>query len=153
MFLKIATSQTTLKLGLGCLHLRQCVGHPSHGIKSSFENPFLRNYEAGQFLRRFNRDPDAEHGNIFCLTHPTSEGPVIWAHHEKLVICDDSVAFVSGIDLAIGRWDEHGTHPLTDNGVEHCFRENDYWNCYIDKPNSNWIDDQGEWQATEVSTF
>ena len=62
-------------------------------------NVGLRNYEAGQFLRRFNREPDAEHGNIFCLTHPTSEGPLIWAHHEKLVVCDEKVAFVSGIDL------------------------------------------------------
>ena len=62
-------------------------------------NMGLRNYEAGQFLRRFNREPDAEHGNIFCLTHPTSEGPLIWAHHEKLVVCDEKVAFVSGIDL------------------------------------------------------
>ena len=27
-----------------------------------------------------------------------------WAHHEKIIVCDEQVAFVSGIDLSIGKF-------------------------------------------------
>ena len=37
----------------------------------------------------------------------------MWAHHEKLVIIDQSLAFVGGIDLCYGRWD-NSSHLLTD---------------------------------------
>ncbi len=37
----------------------------------------------------------------------------LWAHHEKLVVVDQSFAFVGGIDLCYGRWDKN-SHPLTD---------------------------------------
>ena len=43
----------------------------------------------------------------------TLEGDLLWSHHEKLVIIDQSIAYVSGLDLTIGRWDMH-KHPLTD---------------------------------------
>ncbi len=39
---------------------------------------------------------------------------VLWSHHEKLVVIDRSLAFVGGIDLALGRWDT-SDHRLTDN--------------------------------------
>lgn len=38
-----------------------------------------------------------------------------WAHHEKLLIIDQLIAFVGGIDLCYGRWDDH-RHVLTDLG-------------------------------------
>ena len=40
------------------------------------------------------------------MRHPdhVSSSVYLWAHHEKLVIIDQSVAFVGGIDLAYGRW-------------------------------------------------
>jgi len=37
------------------------------------------------------------------------------AHHEKLLIIDQLIAFVGGIDLCYGRWDDH-QHRLTDLG-------------------------------------
>ena len=37
----------------------------------------------------------------------------LWAHHEKLVIVDQSIAFVGGIDLCYGRWDNK-KYQLTD---------------------------------------
>ena len=37
----------------------------------------------------------------------------LWAHHEKLVIVDQKIAFVGGIDLCYGRWD-NSKHKLTD---------------------------------------
>ena len=37
----------------------------------------------------------------------------LWAHHEKIVVIDQSIAFVGGIDLCYGRWDNK-KHQLTD---------------------------------------
>ncbi|XP_039259661.2 phospholipase D1-like [Styela clava] len=58
--------------------------------------------------------------NITVLRHRGKELDILWSHHEKLVIIDQRVAFVSGIDLTFGRWDYEG-HPLTDlgNTTEH----------------------------------
>uniref|UniRef100_A0A8C0IE00 Phospholipase n=1 Tax=Bubo bubo TaxID=30461 RepID=A0A8C0IE00_BUBBB len=55
------------------------------------------------------------HPNIKVMRHPdhVSSSVYLWAHHEKLVIVDQSVAFVGGIDLAYGRWDDD-EHRLTD---------------------------------------
>ncbi|XP_045604222.1 phospholipase D1 isoform X2 [Procambarus clarkii] len=57
------------------------------------------------------------HPNIKVLRHPDhlSGGVLYWAHHEKLVIIDQMYAFVSGIDLAFGRWDDY-RHKLVDIG-------------------------------------
>ncbi|XP_039345964.1 phospholipase D1 [Mauremys reevesii] len=57
------------------------------------------------------------HPNIKVMRHPdhVSSSVYLWAHHEKLVVIDQSVAFVGGIDLAYGRWDDD-QHRLTDVG-------------------------------------
>uniref|UniRef100_A0AAY5ELH3 Phospholipase n=1 Tax=Electrophorus electricus TaxID=8005 RepID=A0AAY5ELH3_ELEEL len=57
------------------------------------------------------------HPNIKVMRHPdhVSSTVYLWAHHEKIVVIDQSVAFVGGIDLAYGRWDDH-EHRLTDVG-------------------------------------
>uniref|UniRef100_A0A7N4UXP7 Phospholipase n=1 Tax=Sarcophilus harrisii TaxID=9305 RepID=A0A7N4UXP7_SARHA len=57
------------------------------------------------------------HPNIKVMRHPdhVSSTVYLWAHHEKLVIIDQSVAFIGGIDLAYGRWDDN-EHRLTDVG-------------------------------------
>lgn len=51
------------------------------------------------------------------MRHPdhVSSAVYLWAHHEKIVVVDQSVAFVGGIDLAYGRWDDV-EHRLTDVG-------------------------------------
>ncbi|MEQ2236735.1 Phospholipase D, partial [Ilyodon furcidens] len=51
------------------------------------------------------------------MRHPdhVSSSVYLWAHHEKIVVIDQSVAFVGGIDLAYGRWDDK-EHRLTDVG-------------------------------------
>lgn len=51
------------------------------------------------------------------MRHPdhVSSSVYLWAHHEKIVVIDQSVAFVGGIDLAYGRWDDR-EHRLTDVG-------------------------------------
>uniref|UniRef100_A0A671Q524 Phospholipase n=1 Tax=Sinocyclocheilus anshuiensis TaxID=1608454 RepID=A0A671Q524_9TELE len=57
------------------------------------------------------------HPNIKVMRHPdhVSSSVYLWAHHEKIVVIDQSVAFVGGIDLAYGRWDDL-EHRLTDIG-------------------------------------
>uniref|UniRef100_A0A8C6TDQ6 phospholipase D n=1 Tax=Neogobius melanostomus TaxID=47308 RepID=A0A8C6TDQ6_9GOBI len=57
------------------------------------------------------------HPNIKVIRHPdhVSSTVYLWAHHEKIIIIDQSVAFVGGIDLAYGRWDDT-EHRLTDVG-------------------------------------
>ncbi|XP_045492782.1 phospholipase D2 isoform X2 [Colias croceus] len=55
--------------------------------------------------------------NIKVFRHPdhAKVGVFFWAHHEKIVCVDQSVAFLGGIDLCYGRWDDH-KHRLTDLG-------------------------------------
>uniref|UniRef100_A0A8C7HRM1 Phospholipase n=1 Tax=Oncorhynchus kisutch TaxID=8019 RepID=A0A8C7HRM1_ONCKI len=57
------------------------------------------------------------HPNIKVMRHPdhVSSSVYLWAHHEKIIVIDQSVAFVGGIDLAYGRWDDR-EHRLTDVG-------------------------------------
>uniref|UniRef100_A0A667ZY54 Phospholipase n=1 Tax=Myripristis murdjan TaxID=586833 RepID=A0A667ZY54_9TELE len=56
--------------------------------------------------------------NIKVMRHPDHVSSVVflWAHHEKMVAIDQTVAFVGGIDLAFGRWDDSQYH-LTDLGL------------------------------------
>ncbi|XP_038213563.1 phospholipase D2 isoform X2 [Zerene cesonia] len=55
--------------------------------------------------------------NIKVFRHPDHAkiGVFFWAHHEKIVCVDQTVAFLGGIDLCYGRWDDH-KHRLTDLG-------------------------------------
>uniref|UniRef100_A0A8C4QK67 Phospholipase n=1 Tax=Eptatretus burgeri TaxID=7764 RepID=A0A8C4QK67_EPTBU len=57
------------------------------------------------------------HENIKVIRHPDHVASTVffWAHHEKLVVIDQTLAFLGGIDLAYGRWDDH-QHRLTDVG-------------------------------------
>ncbi|KAA0715675.1 Phospholipase D1 [Triplophysa tibetana] len=57
------------------------------------------------------------HLNIKVIRHPDHmpSTALLWAHHEKSVVIDQSLAFLGGIDLAYGRWDD-SQHRLTDVG-------------------------------------
>ncbi|XP_043933010.1 phospholipase D2 [Protopterus annectens] len=57
------------------------------------------------------------HPNIKVMRHPDHVSSIVllWAHHEKMVAIDQTVAFLGGIDLAYGRWDDHH-YRLTDLG-------------------------------------
>lgn len=58
--------------------------------------------------------------NIKVLRHPEhlQDGVLLWSHHEKSVIIDQTVGFVGGIDLCFGRWDDD-LHRLVDLGGAH----------------------------------
>ncbi|XP_064127731.1 phospholipase D2 isoform X3 [Loxodonta africana] len=53
------------------------------------------------------------HPNIKVMRHP--DQVTLWAHHEKLLVVDQVVAFLGGLDLAYGRWDD-SHYRLTDLG-------------------------------------
>ncbi|KAF2450253.1 phospholipase D/nuclease [Karstenula rhodostoma CBS 690.94] len=66
-------------------------------------------------------DEDAPgYGNIKLMRHPdhnvfenAGDMTFYWAHHEKFVVVDYAVAFIGGLDLCYGRWDNK-QHPLAD---------------------------------------
>lgn len=60
------------------------------------------------------------HGNITVLRHPdhnvfenAGDMTFYWAHHEKFIVIDFALAFIGGLDLCFGRWDNR-QHPLAD---------------------------------------
>ena len=57
---------------------------------------------------------EALHTNIHVIRHRSRfSRNVYWSHHEKTVVCDQGVAFVGGIDLALMRYDDW-RHRLDD---------------------------------------
>lgn len=60
------------------------------------------------------------HGNITVMRHPdhnvfenAGDMTFYWAHHEKFIVIDYALAFIGGLDLCFGRWDNR-QHPLAD---------------------------------------
>jgi phospholipase D1/2 len=54
------------------------------------------------------------HPNIQVERHPLGlsfDTSFMWSHHEKLVIIDQIIGYVGGLDLCWGRWDTHA-HPI-----------------------------------------
>jgi len=66
---------------------------------------------------------EALHPNITVMRHPDhnplgeglpgAEITLYWAHHEKLLLIDNNIAFIGGLDLSFGRWDTR-SHALAD---------------------------------------
>ncbi len=56
------------------------------------------------------------HPNIHVMRSPNQlmQNVYFWAHHEKLLIVDQMVCFLGGVDLCYGRWDTPG-HSLVDD--------------------------------------
>ena len=49
--------------------------------------------------------------NIKVTRHPSDALTLMWSHHEKLVIIDQMIGYVGGLDLCWGRYDNHD-HPI-----------------------------------------
>ena len=61
------------------------------------------------------------HENIKVTRHPKKSLDILWSHHEKLVIIDQRIAFVGGLDLCWGRYDSN-LHPVTEeDNKEHLY--------------------------------
>ncbi|KAI9658162.1 MAG: Phospholipase D1 [Alyxoria varia] len=56
------------------------------------------------------------HPNVQVQRSPNQvrQGAFYWAHHEKICVVDDTVAFCGGVDLCFGRWDTPD-HRVTDD--------------------------------------
>ncbi|KNZ45333.1 hypothetical protein VP01_823g3 [Puccinia sorghi] len=54
--------------------------------------------------------------NIHMQRSPshTGTGNLLWSHHEKLCVIDETIAFMGGLDLCFGRWDTPG-HAMIDD--------------------------------------
>ncbi|KZT60114.1 phospholipase D [Calocera cornea HHB12733] len=57
------------------------------------------------------------HPNILVQRSPShfATGNFYWAHHEKLCVIDEAIAFMGGFDLCFGRWDT-SQHIMIDQG-------------------------------------
>ena len=51
------------------------------------------------------------HENINIERHPLNCTDLLWSHHEKLVVIDQIIGYVGGLDLCWGRYDTH-EHPI-----------------------------------------
>ena len=67
------------------------------------------------------------HGNIKIMRHPDhnvfenlGDMTFYWAHHEKFIVIDYELAFIGGLDLCFGRWDnrQHALADVHPSGVQ-----------------------------------
>ncbi|CAF2677542.1 unnamed protein product [Rotaria sp. Silwood2] len=76
------------------------------GLNSAYTKRILINKSKKGFIKVI-RHPD----------HHPNGGVLLWSHHEKMVVIDQKIAFVGGIDLCYGRWDDDFMR-LVDLGAE-----------------------------------
>ena len=70
---------------------------------------------------------------IQVIRHPKDALDLLWSHHEKLVIIDQMIGYVGGLDLCWGRYDTND-HPLIEeenNEKNYLFPGIDYSNARI----------------------
>jgi phosphatidylserine/phosphatidylglycerophosphate/cardiolipin synthase-like enzyme len=67
------------------------------------------------------------HPNIYGIAHPPSF-PINWSHHQKLLIIDEAIAFVGGLDLCFGRYDDERYRLRDDNYIHTTWPGKDYYN-------------------------
>ncbi|TDH65438.1 hypothetical protein CCR75_003907 [Bremia lactucae] len=72
------------------------------------------------------------HPNIRVLRDPIFQIQSFgfWSHHEKIVCIDQSLAFVGGLDLCFGRYDNRD-HPICDPSDDPVWKGKDYSNPII----------------------
>ncbi|KAI7828836.1 hypothetical protein BC939DRAFT_443074 [Gamsiella multidivaricata] len=68
--------------------------------------------------------------NIWIQRHGPNLKTAWWAHHEKLIVIDNMIAFIGGLDLCFGRWDtaEHTLVDLEESELGHHWPGQDYCN-------------------------
>ena len=70
---------------------------------------------------------------IKVTRHPKNSLDLLWSHHEKLVIIDQQISYVGGLDLCWGRFDtnEHPLYEPTNKDNKYMFPGIDYSNARI----------------------
>lgn len=65
------------------------------------------------------------HDNITVLRHPSYILPTfLWSHHEKMIIIDQEVGFMGGLDLCYGRMDNQSHSIFDQSNYENFKNEN-----------------------------
>jgi len=90
-------------------------------------------HETAMLMPNSSEWPEAElnklkHRNIFVVRHRSQwDSNILWTHHEKVVAVDQQLAFVGGLDLCLGRYDD-AEHRLADHALPHVWEGQDYSN-------------------------
>ena len=73
------------------------------------------------------------HKNIKVTRHPKDKFDLLWSHHEKLVVIDQQIGYVGGLDLCWGRYDfpEHPIYEPDNSEQKYYFPFIDYSNARI----------------------
>ena len=99
-----------LRDGLQRGFLRHRFEQSSHQTRADRQEQ-TRFHQSSSLSLEEEEDEGCFHALLFLqvIRHPDhypSGGVFLWSHHEKLVIIDQKIAFVGGIDLCFGRWDD-----------------------------------------------
>ncbi|CAK9062169.1 unnamed protein product [Durusdinium trenchii] len=72
-------------------------------------------------------EAELKHPNIFVMRHRSRfDSNLLWTHHEKVVVVDQQLAIVGGLDLCIGRYDDW-QHRIADSDAT-LWQGQDYYN-------------------------
>eukprot|EP00474_Spongospora_subterranea_P010016 CRZ10474.1 hypothetical protein [Spongospora subterranea] len=75
------------------------------------------------------------HSNIFVVRHgPPNPLLTYYCHHQKFVVVDQDIAFVGGLDVCLGRYDDP-SHVLNDEDSQ-IWKGVDYYNPHLVRPSS-----------------
>eukprot|EP01113_Clastostelium_recurvatum_P006361 TRINITY_DN1286_c0_g1_i6.p1 TRINITY_DN1286_c0_g1~~TRINITY_DN1286_c0_g1_i6.p1 ORF type:complete len:1347 (-),score=391.81 TRINITY_DN1286_c0_g1_i6:62-4102(-) len=85
----------------------------------------LSGFELGSQFAKVWMEGMSSRNNIKVIRHPKYV-PLTWTHHQKLVVIDQAVAFMGGIDLCFGRYEDE-SYMLCDVDEKH-FPGADYGN-------------------------
>jgi len=73
-------------------------------------------------------EAELQHPNLYVVRHRSRfDSNLLWSHHEKLVVVDQQLAFVGGIDMCLGRYDD-ARYRLSDEASLHTWSGQDYSN-------------------------
>ena len=111
--------------------LYQCA-HRDRGVKIYIQLYGENKYVLANNSNHTKKTLEALDPNIKVLRHPFNRLTFLYSHHEKLVIIDQCIAYVGGIDLCWGRYDtnEHPIFEPKNNSIDpqYLFPGIDYWN-------------------------
>ncbi len=78
-----------------------------------YHEAVIMNHNTKYCMDRFN---GLDHrGNLFFLRHADPNIPYFWSHHDKHVTIDQEIAFVGGIDISFGRYEDSHYRLRDDN--------------------------------------
>ncbi|KAK3319292.1 hypothetical protein B0H66DRAFT_265709 [Apodospora peruviana] len=81
--------------------------HPTGRVVSSLQQGFQNMTLNTMDIATASKDA------VKALYGTYDDAVLFWAHHEKLCLVDNKVAFMGGLDICFGRWDTN-SHPIAD---------------------------------------